>query len=230
MIHMISEDLQALMKDIGYEFQDVQLLKRALCHRSFGKDNNERLEFLGDSILNFIVAHELFDRFPKAREGDLSRLRSNLVNEDTLAKLAFSFNLGSFIHLGAGELKSGGRNRPSILADCVEAVIGAIYLDGSMKHCYQIVANWYAPQMQQLSLSDIQKDPKSLLQELLQAEQLPLPKYRLVKTTGLEHERVFMIEGQVALLDHPVIGEGRSRRRAEQAVANKILEELQHAE
>jgi ribonuclease-3 len=225
----MAEDLQTFMERIKYEFQNIQLLKKALCHRSYGKENNERLEFLGDSILNFIVAHELFDRFPKAKEGELSRLRSNLVNEDTLAKLAFGFDLGSFIHLGAGELKSGGRRRPSILADCVEAVIGAIYLDSDMNTCYQVVSGWYHAQMQQLSLSDINKDPKSLLQELLQSEQLPLPKYRLMKTTGLEHERVFVVEGQVALLDHPVIGQGRSRRRAEQAVARNILEELQHA-
>ena len=225
----MTETLEIFIKKIGYQFKNDPLLEKALRHRSCGKDNNERLEFLGDSILNFIIANELFNRFPKAQEGELSRLRSNLVNEEILAILARTFELSSVIHVGRGELKTGGKERASILADCVEAIIGAIYLDSDdMNICYPIVANWYKQHMEELSLFTIRKDPKSLLQELLQSEQLPIPKYRLVKTIGPEHDQIFVVESKIPLLDHPVEAEGQSRRRAEQAVAKRILEELQH--
>lgn len=224
----MSKVLQTFKQKIGYTFRDDVLLETALRHRSCGKSNNERLEFLGDSILNFVVAGELFKHFPEAKEGKLSRLRANLVNEGTLAELARTFDFGSVICLGHGEAKSGGRMRASILADCIEAVIGAVYLDSDLENCYTIVANWYKERIQGISLSDTHKDPKSLLQELLQAKQLPLPQYRLVDTVGVEHNQVFVVAGEVALLDHSVTAEGSSRRKAEQAVASRILEELGH--
>lgn len=219
-----------LMDKIKYDFTDVSLLSTALSHRSCGKTNNERLEFLGDSLVNFIAAHELFKRFPSAQEGELSRLRAFLVRGETLAAIAKEFNLSQYIRLGSGELKSGGAYRVSILADAVEAIIGAMFLDSDLETCYAKVAEWYQERIDGLSLEEVYKDPKSLLQELVQAKQLPLPEYHLVKIVGKEHQQKFIIECFVKLLDKPCKGEGTSRRRAEQAAANAVLEELRHVD
>jgi ribonuclease III len=224
----MDEKLQKFMDKIKYQFKDIQLLKTALSHRSHGKINNERLEFLGDSIVNFVAASELFNRFAEAKEGQLSRLRSYLVKGDTLAEIAKEFEFGDALRLGIGESKSGGALRISILADTVEAVIGAIYLDSNMEVCYERVADWYSERINDLSLEDVHKDPKSLLQEFLQAKQLPLPEYKLASMSGEEHSQVFLIECHTVLLDHPVKGEGTSRRRAEQEAADNALKELEN--
>lgn len=223
--------LQTLQRKIDYVFKDTELLEMALRHRSSGESHhNERLEFLGDSLLSVIIASELFHRFPEAQEGQLSRLRSYLVKEDTLATMAKRFDVGLYIEMGFGEAKSGGRERPSILADCLEALIGAIYLDSDIACCYKTVAKWYQPNIKDISLSNIHKDPKSSLQELLQSRKMPLPTYRLVKTIGADHDQQFVMEGHAALLDHPVQATGHTRRKAEQAVAARILGELGYDE
>lgn len=222
-----SNDLDKLMNSIQYNFRNLALLELALCHRSFGKQNNERLEFLGDSLLNFIIASELYKQFPTAKEGQLSRLRSYLVCEAALAEVAQKFELGPALRLGTGEKKSGGAERPSILADAVEALIGAIYLDGGLKECYTRVTGWYKEHLACLSLNnEVYKDSKSRLQELLQSQKYPLPKYRLIGMKGEEHHQVFIIECRNALLDHPIMAEGTSRRKAEQKAAELVLKEL----
>ena len=215
---------------IGYQFKDLRLLEVALTHRSFGQENNERFEFLGDSMVNFVVAHELFKKFEKAREGKLSRLRASLVRREALAELAVEFELGEVLRLGQGEIKSGGAKRASILADAVEALIAAIYIDSDISTCYELVVSWYKERLEAVSLGDNHKDPKSLLQELLQGKQLPLPEYHLLEVKGEEHDQVFVIECKVALLRSGVQAEGKSRRRAEQQAAEKMLEVLQNVE
>ena len=218
--------IKGLEKALGYSFQKTELLKKALAHRSYGKENNERLEFLGDSLLNFIIAEDLFNRFPKAVEGELSRLRATLVKGETLAKIALKLKLGPYLLLGSGELKSGGEHRNSILADALEAVIAAIYLDTGLEVCRQCVLAWLKEELAYVSPDRIIKDPKSTLQEYIQSRQLPLPEYRLVATSGKEHEQVFTVECLVALLDHSVVGVETSRRRAEQQAAANALMEL----
>lgn len=218
--------LKILMETIGYQFHDLALLETALSHRSYGKANNERLEFLGDAVVNFIIASELFKYFPTAQEGQLSRLRAYLVRGETHAEIAKEFNLSEYMRLGIGESKSGGAYRVSILADAIEALIGAIFLDSNMEVCYAKVVDWYRPRIQKLTLKEIYKDPKSLLQEIVQAQQLPLPKYILAKVSGKEHAQKFYIECRVALLDSVVLGEGSSRRRAEQEAASNVLAKL----
>lgn len=223
----MEQDLSELMCRLNYNFKDITLLKTALSHRSRGKVNNERLEFLGDSLVNFVIAHELFKRFPSAQEGQLSRLRAYLVRGETLAEIAKEFDLSRYMKLGTGEFKSGGAYRVSILADAVEAIIGAVFLDSDLEICYKKVADWYQHRLDKLSLEEVYKDPKSLLQELVQAKQLPLPEYTLIKITGKEHKQKFIVACKIALLDDPVIGEGTSRRKAEQAAASAALEELE---
>lgn len=218
-----------LMQKLGHSFHDVRLLEDALSHRSFGRNNNERLEFLGDSIVNFVVASLLYQRFPKATEGQLSRLRAHLVKEESLMELAKTFHVGDFLRLGPGEIKSGGAHRASILADAFEAIIGAIYMDAGMDVCYQCIERWHQEKLAHLSLESVNKDPKSLLQELLQAKQLPLPEYKLIKLKGEEHNQLFVVECKNALLGTPVLAEGGSRRKAEQQAAELVLRTLQHA-
>lgn len=222
----MKEGLEVLEKAIGYQFKDQSLLLLAVTHRSHGKKNNERLEFLGDSFLNFVVASELYGAFPKAKEGELSRLRANMVREETLAEIAQEFKLSQYLRLGIGEMKSGGAFRASILADAVEGIIGAIYLDSEMPVCYSVVQQWYRSRIGELSLTAVMKDPKSRLQELLQATQMPLPEYEIIETKGHEHDQTFVVSCKVALLDHPIIAEGASRRKAEQQAAENVLEEL----
>lgn len=220
---MTKKNILTLMQNLGYTFQDIRLLEQALSHRSSGKTNNERLEFLGDSLLNFVIAAELFKKFQDADEGQLSRLRAFMVREETLAEIANELQLRKYIRLGAGEMRSGGAERPSILSDTVEAIIGAIYLDSDTAVCYDVVKTWFLDRLDNMSLEQQFKDPKSWLQEIVQAKQLPLPEYNLVETIGKEHEQTFRVECKIGLLPQPTIGEGTSRRRAEQEAAKIAL-------
>ncbi|WP_410506458.1 ribonuclease III [Marinomonas sp. GJ51-6] len=203
------------------------MLELALTHRSFGGKNNERLEFLGDSILNYVIAEDLFHRFPKAKEGELSRLRASLVKGDTLAELAREFQLGDFLKLGAGELKSGGFRRDSILADAVEGIIGAIYLDAGMDVCRQHILAWYKDRLDATSLKIVTKDAKTRLQEYLQARKYGLPQYEVVKIDGEPHDQTFYVNCQVEAYDGVIEGKGNSRRIAEQNAAAKALKKLE---
>lgn len=220
-----------LVKHIGYQFRQSALLELALTHRSYsGKDNNERLEFLGDSLLNFIIGEALFQRFPHAREGQLSRLRADLVKGATLTKIALQLELGPFLLLGPGELKSGGSRRDSILADSVEAVIGAIYLDGGLDACKERVLEWFAPRLANLRLEDTVKDNKTRLQEWLQARKWSLPTYHILDVEGASHTQHFVVECVVAEAALRFQGEGHSRRQAEQMAAGLMLTALEQQE
>lgn len=220
------QHLDRLQKKIGYQFADLGLLKQALTHRSAAKIHNERLEFLGDGILNLAMAEALYHQFPKCNEGELSRMRATLVREQTLADLARQFELGDYIALGSGELKSGGFRRASILADAVEAVIGAMSLDSDLINAMNKVREWYQPLLQQIKPGENQKDPKTRLQEYLQAKRLPLPSYEVTNIKGEAHCQTFTVECNVPNLDRTFIGVAGSRRKAEQAAAEQILKEL----
>lgn len=215
-----------LSQRLDYTFQNSQLLELALTHRSLGHQNNERMEFLGDSILNWIIAEALFHQFPKASEGELTRLRASLVSKPALAVMAKGFELGDYLRLGSGELKSGGFRRDSILADALEAVIAAIYLDGGVEVVKSWVTKKFAAQLKQVT-THIGKDPKTLLQEYMQARQLDLPYYVVTKTSGEAHNQYFYVECRISLLDIPVQGEGSSRRVAEQMAAQGVLDLLE---
>lgn len=223
----MKQNLDPLIRALGHRFADRQLLELALTHRSHGNDNNERLEFLGDSIVNFLIAEDLYQRFPQAREGQLSRLRARQVKGTTLAELAREFSLGDYLRLGSGELKSGGFRRESILADALEAVIGAIYLDAGMDVTRQRVLGWFDSRLQGLSLSDTQKDPKTRLQEFLQSRQRPLPRYEVIHVEGEAHAQLFTVECVIDQLDYRPLGIGSSRRFAEQEAAEKALQALE---
>ncbi len=216
-----------LCRSLNYEFNDQRLLKKALTHSSAGKNNNERLEFLGDSILGWVIAEALYQRFPHAKEGELSRLRAGLVKGVTLAKIAREFNLGDFLRLGQGELKSGGYRRDSILADALEALIGAVYLDSDIETCRTQVLEWFSERLEKVSVADNHKDSKTRLQEYLQSRKQGLPQYQVIATRGKEHEQIFDVECTVGLLETPVTGTGSSRRQAEQEAALKALKALQ---
>lgn len=219
--------LSQLCRKLGYEFNNTDLLVVALSHRSVQGQNNERLEFLGDSILNFTAANYLFDRFPKAKEGELSRLRASLVKGETLASIARELNLGDYLNLGEGELKSGGFRRDSILADAVEAIIGAIYLDSGMTAANDCILNWFGARLNDLSLEVSFKDPKSKLQEWLQARKHELPIYSIVETEGDAHCQKFTVHCQIELFKEPIVAEGTSRRKAEKLAAEKALQQLE---
>lgn len=218
--------LDKLARKLGYTFKDNALLEAALSHRSVGNQNYERLEFLGDSILNFVIAAELFRRYPKAKEGELSRLRASLVNGEALAELANEFDLGQYLRLGPGELKSGGSHRASILADAIEAIIGAIYLDSDLSTCQQQIVSWFASRLENISAWVVPKDPKTRLQEYLQAHKLSLPEYEILSVEGEAHAQTFHVQCSVAGLLQVAQGEGSSRRKAEQEAAKKMLEIL----
>lgn len=219
-----------LCQKLGYNFTNSRLLEDALSHRSFHGKNNERLEFLGDATLNFVITAALYRKHPTAREGELSRLRANLVCGETLSGLAQEFELGSFLRLGAGELKSGGLYRTSILADAMEAVIGAIYIDGGITACEERILVWYAHRLDYLQDLPELKDPKTLLQEYLQAHKFPLPNYNILLIEGAPHQQIFHIECKIDGLPHQSEGVGSSRRRAEQDAAQKFLDQiLQHS-
>lgn len=223
---MTNLDLARLQKKLGYQFKQIDWLKQALTHRSAASKHNERLEFLGDAILNFTIAEALYHQFPKCNEGELSRMRASLVREPTLAILARQFELGNYLHLGSGELKSGGFRRESILADCVEAIIGAISLDSNLEQTRQIIQLWYQDLLSKIKPGENQKDPKTRLQEYLQGKRLPLPSYNVVEIKGEAHCQTFKVECQIANDERTFIGIGSSRRKAEQAAAEKILQEL----
>ncbi|CAH1387800.1 ribonuclease III [Candidatus Nitrotoga sp. M5] len=212
---------------IGYVFTQPQLLQRALTHRSYSAVHNERLEFLGDSILNCVVAKHLYDINPSLPEGDLSRLRSNLVNQQTLVILAQQLRLGELLLLGDGERKSAGFRRPSILADTMEALFGAVFLDGGFAAAEQVVLRLYVPFIAQADAQTLGKDYKTLLQEYLQGKRLALPKYTVIATQGEAHAQLFKVECQIEQLKLITCGEGTSRRTAEQVAAEAAYRKIE---
>ena len=218
-----------LEASLGYVFQQPDLLRQALTHRSFGSPHNERLEFLGDSVLNCVIASLLFQRFASLREGNLSRQRANLVRQDTLAEIAQGLQLWEELRLGEGELKSGGFRRPSILADGLEAIIGAIYLDGGFGAARAAIERLYQPLLQNLDPQASAKDAKTELQEILQARKLPLPWYELLTTRGEAHAQEFEVACVIPDLSIRVTGAGHSRRYAEQDAASAALKQLANA-
>ena len=215
-----------LQRALGYEFTDPKLLALALTHRSAGGHNNERLEFLGDSIVNHIIAEALYQQFPQAREGDMSRMRASLVKGDTLAEVARELQLGDYLELGPGERKSGGHRRGSILADAFEAVVGAILLDSNVEQCREIVLRWFTARLEQLNHVSTDKDAKTQLQEYLQGRRSPLPEYALLNVTGEDHQQQFQVACRLQKPALVVEGAGNSRRKAEQAAAHCALERL----
>ena len=212
-----------LLQKLNYWFQQPKLLKIALTHRSKGSEHNERLEFLGDGVVNFVIAEILYHQFPQATEGELSRWRASLVNRDTLAELAKEFELGRFIYLGMGEMRSGGSRRQSILSCTMEAVIGAIYLDGGFEAARSKILEWYQPLLQSLSSATSHKDPKTLLQEFLQGQRLALPIYKVEEIEGEAHQQLFIVSCMVEGIQEKTRGKGTSRRRAEQEAALAML-------
>lgn len=220
------DPLASLQTRLGHAFRDVRLLQQALTHRSFSADHNERLEFLGDSVLNLGVAHILYSKLSDLPEGDLSRVRANLVKQDTLHQLALSLELPGLLRLGEGELRSGGAKRASILADALEALLGAVYLDGGAEAAQQLVQRLFSqvdirPDMQAAS-----KDPKTELQEWLQARKMTLPRYTVIATHGAAHRQTFDVACEVQELRQYERGTGASRRAAEQAAAAALLQTL----
>ena len=218
--------LDSLVKRIDYPFNTPALLTQALTHRSFSGNNNERLEFLGDGALNFIIANQLYLRFAKLPEGDLSRLRAQLVKESTLAEIAFSLNIGESLKLGEGELKSAGWRRPSILADALEAIVGAVHIDGGYVAAEALVIKLFEDKLSHIDPKIIDKDAKSQLQEYLQGKKIELPDYKLVSIEGEAHEQTFKMECVIEKLNITTIGEGSSRRVAEQQAAQLALEAI----
>jgi ribonuclease-3 len=215
-----------LARRLGYEFSDPRLLQQALTHRSFGQPNNERLEFLGDSVVNHVVAHALFEQFPALNEGELSRLRANLVCQGTLFELACELALGDALQLGEGEMKSGGAGRPSILSDAFEAVVAAVFLDGGYVQAKALVDRLFAPRLARLDPRKSLKDPKTRLQEYLQGRKRPLPRYVLLEVRGEAHAQEFEVECVVS--DKlSTRGVGSSRRAAEQTAAAEAMNQLE---
>ena len=208
----------------GYSFVNADLLSQALTHRSFGIPHNERLEFLGDGVLNCIVAAVLFERFTQLPEGELSRLRASLVNQQSLFEIAQQMNLGGQLLLGEGELKSGGAQRPSILADALEALIGATFLDGGFTAAYALVVRLFERQLSDADSTSVGKDPKTLLQEFLQSRRIALPHYSVIATAGEAHEQSFRVECAIPALNIRTHGEGSSRRGAEQIAARRAYD------
>jgi ribonuclease-3 len=217
---------QKLAKLLKHHFLDIKLLCAAITHRSSSGANNERLEFLGDSVLNFVITTELYCRFPKAREGDLTRLRAILVREEAVAEIARELGIGQYLSLGIGEQRSGGYQRKSILADALEAIIGAIYLDANIEVCYSRILEWYEGRLSALVPNALQKDAKTRLQECLQARHLPLPEYHVVEILGDPHNPIFEVNCVTSLLKSPAVGKAASRRQAEQNAAEVALKEL----
>ena len=222
-------NLARLTKKLGYEFNEPALLVQALTHRSAKGAHNERLEFLGDSILGFVIAEALFEKFPKHDEGELTRMRSSLVKGVTLAEVARDFSLGECLILGPGELKSGGHRRESILEDAIEAIIGAVYLDSDIERCKALILNWFEKRLMVIKPGNEQKDPKTRLQEFLQGRKIPLPSYEVIDTTGQSHNQEFTVRCQTSVIDQEVIAKGTSRRKAEQAAAQQILALIERA-
>ncbi len=218
--------LAQLQLNLSYQFKDSELLRTALSHRSLGKNSNERLEFLGDSVLSFVVTSELYQRFPDLQEGALSRIRASLVNGEILGRLAKNLKINECLRLGAAELKSGGSERASILSDALEAIIGAIYLDGGIERCAQCVLGWFEQNFEDYTRLVVDKDAKSALQEWTQANKLPLPDYKIVAVLGAAHNQTFQVSCRIEGLEHLTLGEATNRRNAEQQAAEKYLEWL----
>ena len=216
-----------LQARLGHAFSDVRLLQEALTHRSFGQPNNERFEFLGDAVLDCVVSIALFGRFGELREGELSRVRASLVRQDTLHRLALELELGDCLRLGEGELKSGGSRRPSILADALEALFAAVYLDAGFEAAKGVIDRLYAPLIAEVDPCKPSKDPKTALQEWLQARRIPVPSYTMVEIVGEAHAQEFEVECVIADLGICSIGVGTSRRAAEQQAAQRAIELLE---
>jgi len=225
---MDNRHIEQIEKILNYHFNDNSLLQLALTHRSFEGKNNERLEFLGDSILNFIIAEFLFKKFNLLSEGDLSRLRSQLVKSETLSEIGISLQLGDYLILGEGELKSSGWRRPSILADSVEAIIGAVFIDGGVNAASSLILTWFKSRIESINPDNIQKDSKSVLQELLQARKINLPDYNVVSIEGEAHCQHFRVSCSIPKLGLSIEGEGSSRKIAEQGAAEEILKKLKN--
>ncbi|HEX5336872.1 MAG TPA: ribonuclease III [Gallionella sp.] len=223
----LSRDSIALSKQLGHVFSQPQLLERALTHRSYAPEHNERLEFLGDSILGCVVAKYLYSSYPHLSEGDLSRLRSNLVREETLATLAQQLELGNRLRLGEGERKSGGFRRPSILADAMEALFGAVFLDAGFDAAERVVLSFFIPYLARVDVQTLGKDAKTLLQEYLQGKRIALPVYRVLDTLGEAHAQSFQVECAIAPLKIVTQGTGTSRRHAEQQAAQAAYQIIQ---
>jgi len=222
-LHKAKTDFSRLEKLIDYKFINVNLLKDALTHRSAGANNNERLEFLGDSILNFVIAAELFERYPTSSEGDLSRLRASLVNKEGLYLVSQDLKLGDYLILGSGELKSGGYRRNSILADTVEAILGAVFMDSGFEHCHNLILQLYKYQLENIRDADSLKDPKTRLQELLQSRKFGLPEYDVIEVVGKAHNQQFTVSCKIEKLELLTQGKATNRRKAEQQAADKII-------
>jgi ribonuclease-3 len=218
--------LSTLTAALGHSFADRALLQTALTHRSFGVPNNERLEFIGDGLLNCVIAIALFRRYPDLAEGELSRMRANLVRQDTLHQLAVALNLGDSLRLGEGELKSGGSQRPSILADAVEALIGAVFLDAGFEAAQSVIARLYLPLFDEMRSGPVTKDAKTSLQEWLQGRKKPLPRYHVIEASGAAHEQRFEVACEIENPALRTTGQGSSRRLAEQAAADRALKAL----
>jgi len=218
-----NSDLKRLEASLSYSFQQASLLKEAMTHRSANAKNNERLEFLGDSILNFVIAAELYKRYPTSPEGDLSRIRASLVNKEGLYLVSQDLKLGNYLVLGSGELKSGGYRRNSILADTVEAIFGAVYLDSDFSHCETLILALYHQQLENVPDANTLKDPKTRLQELLQSRKLGLPEYNVIDIVGKAHNQQFTVNCIINTLELETQGKATNRRKAEQLSANKII-------
>ncbi len=219
------KNLDPLCTMLGYHFKDISLLKVALSHRSIGKNNNERLEFLGDSVIGYVIAQELYQRLAEDSEGNLSRYRSLLVKGNTLASIARQFEVGKYLKLGGGELKSGGYRRDSILADAMEAIIGAITLDSDIEQARQCILSWYKTRLDNITSLDL-KDPKTRLQEYLQSRKYELPQYKVVSVNGKEHAQIFQVDCTVIELGQTISAQGKTRRAAEQKSAELMLEKI----
>jgi len=224
----LREPLERLSRRIGYDFKDKVLVDTALTHRSAGSANNERLEFLGDAILGFVIADALYRRFSDANEGQLSRLRAGLVKGESLACIGREIELGDYLCLGPGELRSGGQSRDSILADALEALFAAVYLDGGYEHSKAVILRLFQQRLESLTLDSQQKDPKTRLQEFLQAHKLPLPAYTIISVTGEQHDQTFSVSCEVQGIEFTSQGVGGSRRKAEQAAALNLLNQLKN--
>ena len=222
-------DIAALEERLGYRFTQRQLLEQAVTHRSHGAVHNERLEFLGDAVLNCTVAQLLFQKYARLNEGDLSRLRANLVKQQSLADVAERLGLSDFLRLGEGEMKSGGFRRPSILADTIEATFGAVLVDGGFEAARDVITRLFEPVLKSVDPKTLGKDSKTLLQEFLQGKRLPLPVYMVVETRGAAHNQEFEVECSIPKLELSVRGTGRSRRAAEQSAAKLAFEAAQQA-
>jgi len=216
-------DYSKLEKLLNYQFQNIDLLRNALTHRSASSKNNERLEFLGDSILNFVIADELYKLYPSSTEGDLSRLRANLVDKSGLYEISQILKFGEYLILGSGELKSGGHRRNSILADTVEAIFGAVYLDSNFEQCQKLILFLYKDLIKNIPDANDLKDPKTKLQELLQSRKLALPKYTIIEVTGQAHNQQFKVDCEIAQLGLKTQGQATNRRKAEQQSAEAII-------